>query len=336
MGGSFFGSDFYREANTANSLPLELICGLHNIEPHHRGNVATIGSFDGVHLGHQAVIRQVVAQAKRLKLPAMAVIFEPQPHEFFSGVKAPARLMRFRDKVIALKAAGVGRVFCLRFNHHLSHSSAREFIDKILVKGLGVKHLVIGDDFRFGCDREGDYDLLSTIGAQSGFTVASSETYCIDGERVSSTRIRQLLATGQFSLAATLLGHPYTISGKVARGQQIGRKLGFPTANVHLHRHRSPLEGVFAVTAALINAKSITKKLPGVANIGIRPTLGGDNKPLLEVHLLDRYDDIYGATINVEFKRKLRAEKHFENVEQLKSQIRLDLQATRDYFSLED
>ena len=320
-----------------DSPSLELIRGLHNITPYHQGNVVTIGSFDGVHLGHQAIIRQVAAQAERLRLPAMAVIFEPQPNEFFAGVKAPARLMRFRDKVMALKTAGVRRVFCLRFNHHLSNSSAREFVDKILLEGLGVRHLVIGDDFRFGCDREGDYDLLSKIGAQSGFTVSSSETYCIDGERVSSTRVRQLLATGQFSLAAALLGRPYTISGKVARGQQIGRKLGFPTANLHLHRHRSPLEGVFAVTAALTNAKkSITEKFPGVANIGVRPTLGGDNKPLLEVHLLDRDDDLYGAAIDIEFKHKLREEKHFENIEQLKSQIRLDLQTARDYFSLED
>ena len=311
-----------------NSLPLELIRGLHNIKPHHRGNVVTIGTFDGVHLGHQAIIRQVVEQAERLQLSSMAMIFEPQPHEFFSGIKAPARLMRLREKILALATAGVQRVFCLQFNCYLSNLSAQEFIDRILLEGLDTKHLIVGDDFRFGCDRNGDYSLLSEVGARSGFTVSNTKTYIIDGERVSSTWVRRLLAAGQFSLAATLLGRPYTISGNVVRGQQLGRQLGSPTANVHLHRYRSPLQGVFAVTVSLPTGE----KVAGVANVGVRPTLGGNKKPLLEVHLLDRNDDLYDSTIVVEFKHKLREEQRFDDIKQLRAQIQCDLQTARDFF----
>lgn len=331
-----FGSIFidpnylsYLKVDAVNILPLELIRGLHNIKPHHRGNVVTIGSFDGVHLGHQAIIRQVTAQAQRLQLPSMAMIFEPQPHEFFCGGKAPGRLMRLREKMPALAAAGIDRLCCLKFDRYLSELSAPAFIERVLVQRLGVRHLVVGDDFRFGCDRNGDYNLLLAAGARSGFTVSHTQTYIIDAERVSSTRVRRLLTNGQFSLAAALLGRPYTMSGRVVRGQQLGRRLGWPTANVHLYRYRSPLQGVFAVTVSLPSQE----KVFGVANVGVRPTLGSDHKPLLEVHLLDRSDDLYGSTIVVEFKHKLREEQRFDDLKQLTAQVQRDIQAARDYFS---
>lgn len=216
----------------------EFIRGLHNLRPRHRGSVATIGSFDGVHLGHQAILRQVTGKARELGLPSVAMVFEPQPHEYFAGDKAPARLMRLRDKMRALFAAGIDRVLCLQFNPSLRSLSAQAFIQRVLVEGIGVKYLVVGDDFRFGCDRSGDYQALKRAGQQFGFEVTDTHTYEIGGERVSSTRIRQALEQSQFELAAQLLGKPYVITGHVIYGQQLGRQLGVPTANVQL-RHRN-------------------------------------------------------------------------------------------------
>jgi len=299
------------------------------LRPEHRGNVVTIGSFDGVHLGHQAIIQQLLAQSRRLGLPSMVVVFEPQPHEYFSGEKAPARLMRLSEKVAALFAEGVERVCCLQFNRQLRSLSAAEFISRVLVNGLGVKYLVIGDDFRFGCDRRGDYRLLQQAGDTNGFTVTDTRTYTVSEQRVSSTRIRDLLQQGNLSLAKTLLGRPYTISGKVIRGQQLGRQLGTPTANVHLHRYRSPLAGVFAVVTRLPSGEQVN----GVANVGVRPTVGGDTKPLLEVHLFDRNDDLYGQLIEVDFKYKLRDEKRFDGLDKLKAQIQQDILAARQFFT---
>ncbi len=299
------------------------------MRPEHRGNVVTIGSFDGVHLGHQAIIQQLLAQSRRLGLPSMVVVFEPQPHEYFSGEKAPARLMRLSEKVAALFAEGVERVCCLQFNRQLRSLSAAEFISRVLVNGLGVKYLVIGDDFRFGCDRRGDYRLLQQAGDTNGFTVTDTRTYTVSEQRVSSTRIRDLLQQGNLSLAKTLLGRPYTISGKVIRGQQLGRQLGTPTANVHLHRYRSPLAGVFAVVTRLPSGEQVN----GVANVGVRPTVGGDTKPLLEVHLFDRNDDLYGQLIEVDFKYKLRDEKRFDGLDKLKAQIQQDILAARQFFT---
>lgn len=303
--------------------------GLHNLRPKHKGNVVTIGAFDGVHLGHQAILQQVIEQAKSLELPSLVMIFEPQPHEFFSAEKAPARLMRLREKVDALFAAGIDRVFCLPFNRYLSQLSADAFIQQVLVEGLGARYLVVGDDFRFGCGRKGDYALLQAAGQQHGFELTDTATYLVDDERVSSTRIRQVLEGGHFSEVPSLLGKPYTISGRVVRGQQLGRELGAPTANVHLHRYRSPLSGVFAVETTLANGDI----LPGVANVGVRPTVCGDTKPILEVHLFDRDDDLYGEKIVVEFKHKIREEIRFESVEILRQQIQKDIQQARQFLS---
>ena len=303
------------------------IRGCHNLRPEHRHNVVTIGSFDGVHLGHQAILKQVCDQAKRLNVASLAMIFEPQPHEYFAGEKAPARLMRLGEKAQALFAAGIDRVFCLPFNRKLSELSAQAFIDEILVERLGVKHLVVGDDFRFGAGRTGDYALLTDNGKRQSFTVVDTHTYLAGDERVSSTRIRQLLEQSEFAEAKRLLGKPYTINGRVVKGKQLGRTLGAPTANVHLHRYRSPLSGVFAV---VVSINGHTHK--GVANVGVRPTVGGDTKPILEVHLFDFANDIYGEQISVECVYKLRDEQKFDGIEALTEQIHRDMQYAKDYF----
>ena len=308
--------------------PTAFIRGLHNLRPWHCGCVATIGSFDGVHLGHQAILRQLKQAADAHQLPSTVIVFEPQPHEFFSGEKAPARLMRLREKIQALFAAGVDRVLCVRFTESLRSLSADEFIEQVLVRGLGIKHLVIGDDFRFGCDRKGDFQLLQQAGNHYGFSVSDTCTLLLHGERVSSTRIRHLLELGDFAQAEELLGRPYSITGRVGYGQQLGRKLGVPTANIHLWRYRSPLHGVFAVTA-IMKDRLIYQ---GVANVGVRPTVAGDQKPLLEVHLFDFADVIYGSIIEVVFHQKLRDEKKFASLEDLKTQLQLDINQTKTFF----
>jgi riboflavin kinase/FMN adenylyltransferase len=304
------------------------IRGLHNLRPWHRGCVATIGSFDGVHLGHQAILRQLIDVSRYYNLPAVVIVFEPQPHEFFLGDKAPARLMRLREKVQALLAAGVARVLCVQFNQALRNLTAEEFIEKVLLDGLDIKHLVVGDDFRFGCDRRGDFTLLQNVGRERGFGVTDTCTLELRGERVSSTRIRQLLEVGDFAQAEILLGKPYSISGRIAYGQQLGRKLGVPTANVHLRRYRSPLHGVFAVTACFVDG-SVHQ---GVANVGVRPTVTGDKKPLLEVHLFNFSRKVYGAMIDVVFHTKLRDEKKFNSLDELQAQLQTDISQGQDYF----
>ncbi|ACE82889.1 riboflavin biosynthesis protein RibF [Cellvibrio japonicus Ueda107] len=305
-----------------------LIRGLHNLRPWHRGCVATIGSFDGVHLGHQAILKQLLDAANSHQLPAVVILFEPQPHEFFAGDKAPARLMRLREKVQALRAAGVQRVLCLHFNQHLRSLSAEAFVEQILVQGLGIRHLVVGDDFRFGCDRRGDFALLQTLGDEYGFAVTDTCTLQIDGERASSTRIRQLLEQGDFAHAQKLLGKPYEISGRVVYGKQLGRQLGVPTANVQLRRYRSPLQGVFAVLVRFADG-SLHQ---GVANVGLRPTVSGDRKPLLEVHLFDFSRMVYGAVIQVRFLYKLRDEQKFASLDALRAQLQNDIAQAKTYF----
>jgi riboflavin kinase / FMN adenylyltransferase len=314
----------------------EFIRGLHNLRDEHKHCVATIGSFDGVHLGHQAILRQLIQVARATNLPAVAIVFEPQPHEFFAGENAPARLMRLREKLQALWAAGIDRVLCLHFNQELRELSAEQFIDRVLVNGLGIKHLVVGDDFRFGCDRRGDFALLKKRGEELqkkgkelGFVVSDTHTLEIAGDRVSSTRIRQLLETGDFEQAAVLLGKPFSIHGRVVYGKQLGRQLGVPTANVDLRRYRSPLQGVFVVTMHFADGSCY----PGVANVGVRPTVSGDKKPLLEVHLLDFSRDIYGAVVDVIFLQKLRSEKKFASLDELKVQLQVDIQEARLFFS---
>lgn len=308
----------------------EFIHGLSALTPLHLGCVATIGSFDGVHRGHQAVLKQVIAKASEMSLPSLVMVFEPQPSEFFSKQKAPARLMRLREKVNALLAEGVDRVLCLKFDRKLRNLTANQYIESVLVSGVGVKHLVIGDDFRFGCDRAGDFAMLLSEGKRFGFSVADTHTYTEDDERISSTRIRQLLESDRFDQASQLLGHPFSISGRVIYGRQLGQTLGFPTANVGLGRYRSPVNGVYAVTAS-VNNKS--RCFNGVANVGVRPTVDGGAKPLLEVHLLDCDLNLYGTFMQVDFLQKIRQEVRFSSIAELQRQIEKDVTYARKLFA---
>ncbi|MFK3799926.1 MULTISPECIES: bifunctional riboflavin kinase/FAD synthetase [unclassified Pseudomonas] len=308
---------------------MQLVRGLHNLRPQHRGCVATIGNFDGVHRGHQAILARLRERAVELGLPSCVVIFEPQPREFFAPETAPARLARLRDKVDLLAAEGIDLVLCLTFNQQLSKLRATEFVDTVLIDGLGVKHLEVGDDFRFGCDRIGDFDFLQRVGAEKGFSVEAAQTVEIDGVRVSSTQVRNALAAGDFSLAEHLLGRPFEITGRVLHGQKLARQLGTPTANVQLKRRRVPLSGVY-----LVSAEVDGKVWPGVANIGVRPTVAGDGRPHLEIHLLDFAGDIYGRRLTVVFHQKLRDEQRFASLEALKTAIDADVAAARAHWGM--
>ena len=305
---------------------MELIRGSHNLQTHHRQCVATIGNFDGVHLGHQAVLKQVTDQASQMNLPAVVIILEPQPNEFFSGDNAVARLTRFREKLQLFKCFSIDRVLSLPFNTTLSSMPAKDFIDKILVAGLDIRYLVVGDDFRFGNQRQGDFTMLVEAGKQHDFPVVNMKTFSFEGERVSSTRIRAALAEGDLALAEKLLGRHYGMSGRVAHGDKRGRTIGFPTANLHLHRKKSPLQGVFAVEMLGIEDKPVA----GIANVGTRPTVDG-SKTLLEVHLFDYNADLYGRYVHVNFLHKIRNEMKFESFEQLQQQIKQDAQQAREW-----
>lgn len=305
---------------------MEIIRGLYNLRPRHRGCVATIGNFDGVHLGHQAVLGQTAERAAEMNLPMVVITFEPQPREFFTHGDTPPRLTRFREKMQALRRYSVGRVVCLRFDAALAAMPAAEFIRRLLIDGLAVRYLVVGDDFRFGQGRAGSFAMLSEAGAHHGFQVAAMHSFNVDGERVSSTRIRAALAQGDFATAEKLLGRPYRMCGRVAHGDERGRQLGFPTANIHLHRKSSPLAGVFAVEVFGLEREP----LAGVANVGTRPTVGG-TRSQLEVHLLDFDGDIYGRYLHVDFLHKLRSEQRFESLAALTAQIAQDVEAARAF-----
>ncbi len=305
----------------------EFIRGLHNIKSRHHGNVVTIGAFDGLHRGHQAIIRQLRQESERLQLPSMVVIFEPQPNEFFIPEQAPARLMRLGEKVSGLQALGVDRVLCLSFNRSLRQLSADQFIEQVLEQAIGTQFLVVGDDFRFGCNREGDYKRLQ----QAAFPVVDTPSVLIDGQRISSTWVREALGRADFEQAEVLLGRPYSISGKVIPGQQIGQTIGIPTANIRLHRCQTPLSGVFAVTVEVAG-----KAYPAVANVGFRPTVANDKEPLLEVHLFDFDGSLYGQRLTTCFYQQLRQEQRFDSLGALTSQIQLDIQRAKEFFNDHD
>lgn len=308
---------------------MELIRGLHNLRPRHQGSVVTIGNFDGVHRGHQVILSQLQAAGAALGLPDTVMIFEPQPQEFFQGDQAPARLMHWRDKVDALAAAGVARVLCVRFDEKFRALTARQFVQQLLVDGLGCRHLVIGDDFRFGCDRSGDFAVLQAAGREFGFVVNNTDTVTVEGDRVSSTRIRTALAAGDFALAETLLGRPYAITGHVTHGDKIGRTLGVPTANIPSRRRVSPVRGIFAVTVEGIGAVPLF----GAASVGKRPTVHGLDERV-ETHLLDFAGDIYGKRIKVVFHHKLRDELKFGSLDELTAAMTKDIADTRQYFGI--
>ncbi len=308
---------------------MRLIRGIHNLRAEDRECVATIGNFDGVHLGHRAVFRRLLEQGQALGLPATVIIFEPQPMELFAPDSAPARLTRMREKIAAIDENGISRIVVLEFGPRLAAMPARDFVNQLLVGGLGVRFLLVGDDFRFGHNREGDYALLQAIGHDQGFAVENVHTIKHADERISSTRIREALARGDLNQARHLLGRPYTICGRVAHGYKRGRTIGFPTANINLHRRVSPLRGVFVVRVHGIGPEP----LPAVANIGNRPTVAG-TEYRLEVHLFDFDRDIYGAHLRVEPLLRLRDEQRFESFDALRAQIHRDAVAARDYLGL--
>jgi len=320
-------------------VSIQLLRGLHNpgMQPHEPSGkcVATIGNFDGVHLGHQAIILQLIAEAKKRGLPSLVVIFEPQPMEFFKGKESPPRLMCFREKFQALSEFNIDYVFCLKFDADLSQLSAQEFIQKVLLSHLKIDHLVIGDDFRFGGDRLGDYSLLVDSGRENNFTVENTPTVLCEskkslgkGVRVSSTYVRQLLHEGEFSLVQKVLGRPYEMAGRVIHGEKLGRQLGFPTANISIKRINAPFSGVFAVSLSFESGTSYQ----GVANLGVKPTVG-NFKPSLEVYLLDFDGDIYGKKVSVHFRHKIRQERKFDGIEDLKVQIEKDVEHAKRYFN---
>ncbi|QQX81500.1 bifunctional riboflavin kinase/FAD synthetase [Shewanella sp. KX20019] len=298
---------------------MELIRGIYNILPKHHGCVLTIGNFDGVHRGHAEVINRLVGKAQHLGLPAVVMTFEPQPQEFFQGENAPARLSLLRDKLMLLDELAIDRVLCVNFNKKFADFSAEDFIEQLLVKALGIKYLVVGDDFCFGKQRQGNFDMLRKAGEKYGFVVVSTQSFILGDKRVSSTEVRQLLANGNMEQARRLLGHPFILSGKVAHGQKIGRTIGFPTANIALKRKVTPVRGVFAVKLYWNNSDIYE----GVANVGFRPTVNGQVCQL-EVHLFDFDGDLYGKAVEVELVAKIRDEQPFGSLDALKKQIKND------------
>lgn len=316
---------------------MELIRGLHNLRERHRGCVLTVGNFDGVHRGHQAVLSQLAAAGAAAGLPACVMTFEPQPREFFAPHGAPARLTRLREKLEVFAACGVDRVLVVRFDERLSRLAPHEFVERVLVAGLGARRIVIGDDFRFGHGGRGDFALLVERGARHGFEVVRRDTLRLDGERVSSSRVRDALGRGDLAAAERLLGRPYAMSGRVEAGDRRGRTLGFPTANVGLRRLRTPVTGVFAVEvdgAAPVAAPGMRLgTAPGMANVGTRPTVDG-REWRLEVHLFDFAGDLYGRHLRVRFARRIRAERRFDSLDALAVQLARDAAAAREALGL--
>jgi riboflavin kinase/FMN adenylyltransferase len=347
-------------------MPLRLIRGNINLPKNISGCVATMGNFDGIHLGHRHLIERVTQSAREKKLHSVLITFEPQPNEFFSQKSVPARLMRLREKLSVLKTFNLDYVLCLRFNQALAALTAEEFIQRILLDQLNISHIVVGDDAHFGAHRKGDIALLKQIGAEKGFTAENIETYVICpsdlkelgrrqcdaspehsfsyvrrtshldniprsskamGMRVSSSLVRSALTSGDLKMAERLLGRPFGMSGYVVHGHKRGRIIGFPTANIHLHRQTVPILGVYAV-----NVYGLTDgTVHGVANVGTRPTVDG-TRSLLEVHLFDFSRDIYGEHLHVEFMHKLRDEKRYDSFDALKQQILKDAEEARQFF----
>lgn len=291
--------------------------------------VLTIGNFDGVHLGHQALLSLLTGKARSLGLPAVVLTFEPHPREYFSPDDAPARLASLREKLLLLAAAGVDRTYVCRFDARFAAQPAESFIDDTLVRGLRTRHLYIGDDFRFGARRLGNFAMLREAGQRHGFGVESMPTLDVAGERVSSSAVRTALAEADLDHAARLLGRPYSIAGRVSHGDKIGRQLGFPTANIQMKHRRPALSGVYAVSVEGLADSPVR----GVANIGVRPTATANGRARLEVHLFDWTQDCYGAHIRVHFLHRLRAERKFASLDALRAQIAVDTELARQWFA---
>jgi riboflavin kinase/FMN adenylyltransferase len=289
----------------------------------------TIGNFDGLHLGHQAMLARLKEAACRLGVPAAVMTFEPHPREFFTPEQAPARLTSLREKLELFASHGVDRVYLFRFNRPFSQVTAQDFVEKILYRGLHPEWILVGDDFRFGAKRSGDFSLLVEEGKKLGFEVESMDSVMAAGIRVSSTAVRDALGAGRIELAATLLGRPYSISGRVVHGDKLGRDIGFPTANIQMKHNRPPVSGIFAV-----ELNGLDGTLPGVASLGVRPTVKRDGVATLEVHLFDFDRNIYGEHVRVDFLHKLREEEKFESMEMLIAQIGRDVENAKSYFEL--
>ncbi len=307
---------------------MRLIRGFNHPSPFLNGCVLTIGNFDGVHLGHRAVIKRLAERGRELNLPTAIMLFEPQPLEYFLADNAPSRLMRLREKILALNELPIENVIIVRFNRALANYEPEQFIQKILVAELNVKHLVIGDDFHFGKARRGNFNLLKEQGKCLGFKVEKSESYQLGDFRISSTRIRDALNADDLLQARQFLGQDYSICGRVAQGDKLGRTLGFPTANINMLRRNTPVRGVFAVTMTGID----NQEFQGIANVGVRPTIEENQKVILEAHLFNFDQDIYGRYVSVRFKQKLRNEMRFDSLEQLQCQIRHDVAEAKAFF----
>lgn len=313
---------------------MELIRSLHNLRDHHQKCVATIGNFDGIHLGHQAIISQLKEIAGKHDLPTVIITFEPQPQEYFSPGNAPARLTRLREKIEEMERLSVDRLICLRFNSELASLSPRDFVKRLLIEGLDIRHLVVGDDFRFGKDRQGDYATLEKMADEFGYQLEHTNTCSFAGERISSTRIRQALANDDLNLARELLGRDYAISGRVVHGDKRGKSLGFPTANMELHRLHSPVAGVYVTRVHIMRCRQGADETihPAVTSVGTRPMFDGEGMRL-ETHILDFNESLYAKHIRVVFLKKLRAEDNFSNVDDLIKAIATDIENARQYFA---
>lgn len=300
---------------------MKIIRNIINLPKSFSGCVLTVGNFDGVHLGHKALLTYVCKIAKYHHLPSVVMLFEPQPFEHFYPMRAPARLTSFQEKYQKIKKIGPDYLLCIPFSKHVAHLTAEQFIQEWLLTCLKAKRLVIGEDFTFGANRRGNLDLLAQYAKNGAFALDIMPPYKQGSHRISSTAVRQALAAEKFVLTKQLLGSPYAICGKVVHGNALGRKLGFPTANIHLHRLKAALNGVYLVN---VEDKRIKAQYRGIANIGYRPTLNG-RKPILEVNIFDFDDDIYEHHLRVTFLKKIREEKKFASLDELKTQIAEDV-----------
>ncbi len=302
----------------------------HGLFPTHAAHAVTIGNFDGLHRGHQAMLARLKEEAARRNLPSCVLTFEPHPREFFSPANAPARLSSLREKAELIRAAGIDRLHVCRFNQSFSALSPERFIETVLVGTLQAKWILVGDDFRFGAKRAGDFALLKQAGLSLGFETAFLPTVEINGERSSSTAVREALAAGDMAGAAQLLGRPYSISGHVVHGDKLGRELGFPTANIQLQHNRPPLAGIFVVEVCGIGGAP----LQGVASLGTRPTVKENGRPTLEAFIFDFSGELYGRRLRVDFLKKLRDEEKYPSLDALVTQINQDVNNARSFFAL--
>ena len=291
-----------------------------------------IGNFDGVHLGHQAMLSRLKETSKRLNIASCVMTFEPHPREFFAPDQAPTRLTSLREKLELLAEYGVDQVQICRFNYDFAKIGAKEFVANILQQGLAAQWVLVGDDFRFGARRAGDLAMLRSLSSSYGFEVEEMSTYNVDGMRVSSTAVRKALSSDDLGLARRLLGRPYSISGKVVNGDKLGRRIGFPTANMQLRHNRPPLSGIFAVEVRGVLDTSPQQVTRGVASLGVRPTVHEGGKPVLEVYLFDFNQEIYGQHLRMDFLHKLRHEEKYSDLDTLIRQIRLDVENAKKYF----